>query len=305
MALAYVAGAELMDMEFVQFHPTALRLKNARAILISEAVRGEGARLVNRAGVRFMPNYHELAELAPRDVVTAAIHQEMHAAGTDHVLLTLDALSPEFIVSRFPNIHQACLAEGLDITREPIPVAPAAHYSIGGVRTDLDGQTTLQGLWACGEVAATGVHGANRLASNSLLECLVFARRAVDRTTEMGVPPVPRGADKDVVPLARDEAGPPPLELAGLGQLMTDDVGVVRHADGLRRARDTMEAWAPAGAPPSISSRLIVARLMAEAALLRTETRGAHVRADYPHDEERWRRHIVFRKGAEPRCLGA
>jgi L-aspartate oxidase len=169
-----------MDMEFVQFHPTALCSRNGRSVLISEAVRGEGAQLLNQAGKRFMPAYHELAELAPRDVVACAIDQEMSASGARSVFLSLQHLDPEFVKRRFANIYQACLAQGVDITRDPVPVALAAHYSIGGVRTDLDARTSLAGLWACGEVAATGVHGANRLASNSLLECIVFANRAVE-----------------------------------------------------------------------------------------------------------------------------
>src|ERR1019366_9068000 len=180
IALAYRAGAEMMDMEFVQFHPTALHTRDGNSLLISEAVRGEGAYLVNAAGHRFLLDHDKLGELAPRDVVAWAIHQEMKKTGADHVFLSLKHLDPALVRQRFSSIYSACLEHGLDLATDLIPVAPAAHYTIGGVRTDLDGRTNLEGLWACGEVAATGVHGANRLASKSLLECLVFARRAVE-----------------------------------------------------------------------------------------------------------------------------
>ena len=306
VALAYEAGADVMDMEFMQFHPTALNVRGGRAILISEAVRGEGAQLINHAGVRFMPAYHELAELAPRDVVTSAIYQEMTASGTDHVFLTLASLTPEFITRRFPNIYEACLTQGIDITRDPVPVAPAAHYSIGGVWTDIDPRTSLDGLWACGEVAATGVHGANRLASNSLLECLVFAARAVTSAVH-GVPLPPTltpdaGNEKkgyDVI-FEPSKKGYDPFSV---GRLMTEYVGVVRNGEGLRHACAVLDDWERAGR--GSRSRLLIARLMAQGALLRAETRGAHVREDYPEADARWLQHIVFRKGADPRCLGA
>ncbi|MGE5598809.1 MAG: L-aspartate oxidase, partial [Bacteroidota bacterium] len=177
IALAYQAGAQVVDMEFMQFHPTALSLPGAPHFLISETVRGEGGVLRNERGVRFMPAYHELADLAPRDVVSRAIARELAGSGADHVYLDLSALTPERIKTRFPNICETCRQYGLDITKDPIPVAPAAHYMMGGVATDLWGRSTLPGLFACGEVACTGVHGANRLASNSLLEDLVFANR--------------------------------------------------------------------------------------------------------------------------------
>ncbi|HXK33412.1 MAG TPA: L-aspartate oxidase, partial [Dehalococcoidia bacterium] len=186
IALAYRAGAEVQDMEFIQFHPTALRLPGVPVFLISEAVRGEGAVLRNAAGERFMPGYHEKAELAPRDVVARAIVSEMTKTGADSVYLDVTHLDAARVTARFPQIYRHCLDHGVDITREPVPVSPAAHYMMGGVRTNTWGETTLPGLYACGEVACTGVHGANRLASNSLLETVVFAKRIVERITGAG-----------------------------------------------------------------------------------------------------------------------
>ena len=178
IAMAYHAGAEIADMEFVQFHPTALNIEGAPRFLLSEAMRGEGGVLRNEAGRRFMPRYHERAELAPRDIVSRAIVSEMERTATRTVYLDMTALDPRYLRGRFPKIYETCLRYGFDLTREMLPVSPAAHYLMGGVRTDLEGRTTLGGLYAAGEVACTGVHGANRLASNSLLEGLVFGARA-------------------------------------------------------------------------------------------------------------------------------
>src|ERR687894_1016992 len=178
MAMAYAAGAELADMEFVQFHPTALNIEGAPRFLLSEALRGQGGVLRNAEGRRFMPRYHDRAELAPRDVVSRSIVAEMERTATRTVFLDMTALAPSYLRARFPKIYDTCLRFGLDITRDPLPVSPAAHYVMGGVRTDLEGRTSLAGLYAAGEVACTGVHGANRLASNSLLEGLVFGARA-------------------------------------------------------------------------------------------------------------------------------
>ncbi len=178
MAMAYRAGAEIQDIEFVQFHPTALHLEGVPRFLLSEALRGEGAQLRNTRGERFMPRYHPLAELAPRDVVARAIVAEMAATGASHVLLDLSHREPGFVRARFPRIYETCLHYAIDLERQPAPVAPAAHYAMGGVRTDLDGRASLPHLYAAGEAASTGVHGANRLASNSLLEAVVFGARA-------------------------------------------------------------------------------------------------------------------------------
>ena len=306
IALAYRAGAEMMDMEFMQFHPTALYSRNGRSFLISEAVRGEGAYLVNAAGRRFVLDHDQRGELAPRDVVAWAIHQEMKKTGTDHVFLSLKHLDPALVRRRFSSIHSSCLEQGLDLAADLIPVAPAAHYTIGGVRSDLDGRTNLGGLWACGEVACTGVHGANRLASNSLLECLVFARRAVEDAAQTAARPGP-------VPLTRLLQGPPdlsPLESPGqsfqsLAALMTDYVGLLRNERGLQKALAELDRLEELYGAQSLEwrNRLIVSRLMARAALLRRETRGVHRREDFPDSDPAWRNHIVFQKDREPALL--
>ncbi|MEX0800605.1 MAG: L-aspartate oxidase [Dehalococcoidia bacterium] len=303
IALAYRAGAEVTDMEFFQFHPTALHLPGARPFLISEAVRGEGAHLLDTNGDRFMPAYDERAELAPRDIVARAILDRTHKTGADHVLLDVTALDPARIIARFPQIYRTCLEHGLDITRQPIPVSPAAHYTMGGVRTSTWGETTVPGLYACGECACTGVHGANRLASNSLLETVVFAHRVVRRTLERpdtAAEPSPDATD--LSPAAPAEA--PPLILDALKSLMWDDVGIVRDGDGLSRAKAALAAWnatleTPTDRPAhELADLLTCARLVAEAALAREESRGAHYRTDFPEPREEWRRHIVFRRGA-------
>jgi L-aspartate oxidase len=191
VALGYRAGAEIMDMEFIQFHPTALRLPNVPVFLISEAVRGEGALLLNTRGERFMPGYDSRAELAPRDIVARAIVSEMARTGSDHVFLDVTHLPPERVLARFPQISHYCAEHGLDITKERIPVSPAAHYMMGGVRTNAWGETNIANLYACGETACTGVHGANRLASNSLLETVDFAKRVVGGPRASAPPPTP------------------------------------------------------------------------------------------------------------------
>ncbi len=266
VALAARAGARIADMEFLQFHPTALDA-GERAFLVSEAVRGEGAWLVDAGGERFMPAEHPDAELAPRDVVAAAIQRRL--ARGERSYLTVAHLDRERIRGRFANLVAGCADAGYDLLAEPVPVAPAAHYLMGGVATDVHGQTSLTGLYAAGECARSGAHGANRLASNSLLECFVFARRAVDAGLEraQGEPletPPPR-------PMAR-------ARLAELRRRMWRDAGVVRNEAGLRRLLDWLEAQ-----PDSNSA--LVARLVAEAALARTESRGAHRRADQPAED--------------------
>jgi L-aspartate oxidase len=303
VALAYQAGAEIADMEFIQFHPTALRLPGVPAFLISEAVRGEGGVLRTVEGRAFMSEYHEQKDLAPRDVVARAIVAEMTRDGSDHVLLDVTHLPPEKVSARFPQIFHFCLQQGLDITHVPIPVSPAAHYMMGGVRTNTWAETSLRGLYACGEVACTGVHGANRLASNSLLETVVFARRAIDRTLS-GEGPDPLSS-AETRPLSQASASPPQASMPGkpdLQTLMWDDVGIIRSAESLSRARETLAAWqsqlpAPADRPShEIANLMLAGRLVAEAALIREESRGAHYRTDFPEPRESWRRHIVFRK---------
>jgi len=311
IALAYRAGAEVMDMEFVQFHPTALRLPGVQPFLISEAVRGEGGILRDLRGERFMPEYDERAELAPRDVVARAIVDRMEATGADHVLLDVTHLDRGHVIARFPQIYRFCLDAGLDITREPIPVSPAAHYTMGGVRTNVWGETTLPGLYACGECACTGVHGTNRLASNSLLETVVFAQRVVQRTVEApGGRAQPTPGTLVLSEPTVSEAGAPSREAAQ--SLMWDNAGIVRDAGGLSRAKAALSAWdaalagergagdpkfAPTGrAALELRDLVLCSRLVAEAALLREESRGAHYRTDFPAARDEWRRHLVFRR---------
>jgi len=302
VAVAYRAGAEIADMEFIQFHPTALRLPGVPVFLISEAVRGEGALLKDARGRRFMPEYDERAELAPRDIVARAIHSELAASGADRVYLDITHLPAERVSARFPQIYRYCLEHGLDITKEPVPVSPAAHYMMGGARTNVWGETTVPGLYACGECACTGVHGANRLASNSLLETVVFAKRVIDRTLLNGEQPAAAPRTPDARPLpAPAIAEAPPLSRGALQSLMWDEVGIVRDGEPLARACATLSAWqawlpAPADRPAhELANLVLCGRLAAEAALLREESRGAHYRRDFPQPRDEWRRHVVFR----------
>jgi L-aspartate oxidase len=304
VALAYQAGAEITDMEFIQFHPTALRMPGVAVFLISEAVRGEGGILRNTEERRFMPDYHPSAELAPRDVVARAILSEMGKSGSDHVYLDVTHLPPGKVSSRFPQIYRFCLDRGLDITRQPIPVSPAAHYTMGGIRTNLWGETNLRGLYACGEVACTGVHGANRLASNSLLETVVFAKRVIDRTVSRTQEPLL--STPDALPLPEPQpAEAPPLDRPALQSLMWEKVGITRDASSLAQAQRLLAAWdASDRAAPSdrasheLANLLTTGRLSAEAALMRQESRGAHYRTDFPEPSDAWLRHIVFRRDA-------
>ncbi len=303
IALAYRAGADVQDMEFIQFHPTALRMPGVPIFLISEAVRGEGGILRNAAGERFMLRYSEQAELAPRDVVARSIVSEMATTGTDRVYLDITHLAASRITARFPQIYRYCFEHGLDMTKEPVPVSPAAHYLMGGVRTNTWGETTVRGLYACGEVACTGVHGANRLASNSLLETIVFGKRIIERTLEASGEAAPQTADaRDLAPFVHEGAGVP--DRASLQSLMWDKVGIVRDGDGLAQATRQLAAWraglTPAHDRPSheLANLLLVGRLMAEAAQAREESRGAHYRTDFPEPREEWRRRLVFRRGA-------
>ena len=303
VALALRAGAEVADLEFVQFHPTVLWLgadARGQQPLVSEAVRGEGALLLDIEGRRFMPDVHPLAELAPRDVVAKAIMRSMLATGSPHVWLDARALGADGWARRFPTILASCRQHGIDPAVDLIPVGPAQHYASGGVLTDLDGRTSLPGLYACGEVACTGVHGANRLASNSLLEGLVFAERigAVLAQSE-GVrrEPVARPATPGLVPqVARRQ----------IQQAMADDAGVLRSRDSLTTAGATLaELRDTPGAQPctedwETTNVHAVASVLAHHALLREETRGSHWREDYPErDDARWRRRLVGRLDAD------
>lgn len=300
VALAYHAGAEIMDMEFFQFHPTALRMAGVPPFLITEAVRGEGGILRNIHGEPFMALYHPKAELAPRDVVSRAILTEMERTGSRHVLLDVTHLPSAKVASRFPQVYRFCLEHGLDITKEPIPVSPAAHYMMGGVRTNIWGETNIRGLFACGEVACTGVHGANRLASNSLLETVIFAKRVIERTLDYHDAPL---ALPDAVDLSEAIVGEaPPLSRVHLQDLMWKKVGIVRSGESLQQAKEILSAWHAALPAPTdrlsheLANLLIVARLVTEAALMRQESRGAHYRTDFPEPSDAWHRHIVFRR---------
>ncbi|MFB8401732.1 L-aspartate oxidase [Streptomyces sp. NPDC055912] len=311
VALALRAGAEVSDLEFVQFHPTVLFLgagSEGQQPLVSEAVRGEGAHLVDADGVRFMVGQHELAELAPRDIVAKAITRRMQEHGTENMYLDARHFGAEMWEERFPTILAACRSHGIDPVTEPIPVAPAAHYASGGVRTDLRGRTTVPGLYACGEVACTGVHGANRLASNSLLEGLVFAERIADDV----IAAAPRAAGAPVLPATPVTL---PLPVAGartrIQRIMTAGAGVLRSEASLREAAEALDALhsdAVAGGTddtkagePGVDSwettnLLCVSRVLVAAARRREETRGCHWREDHPDREDtEWRRHLVVR----------
>jgi len=304
-AMARRAGAELSDMEFLQFHPTALYLPGVPRFLLSEALRGEGAQLRNSAGERFMPRYHELAELAPRDVVARAIQCELKTDSAAEATVYLDVthLDGEKLKLRFPTIYQTCLRYGIDITRQGIPVRPAAHYAMGGVRTGLDGRASLPGLYAAGEAACTGVHGANRLASNSLLEGLVFGMRAAVAMAKEGA----------AVSVGRAETAPSCGSGAGddeelrqeARQLMESNVGIVRDAAGLSAAVARLEEIRTALPPACDRQRAETHNLVesglaiARSALARTESRGGHYRSDYPEkDDARFRKHSVMRGDA-------
>jgi L-aspartate oxidase len=306
VALAFNAGAEIADMEFFQFHPTALRMPGVPPFLISEAVRGEGGVLKNTEGVRFMPGYHEKADLAPRDIVARSILNEMKKTGSDKVYLDVTHLSPTTVATRFPHIYRFCLDRGLDITSSRIPVAPAAHYMIGGVRTNSWGETSIAGLFATGEVACTGVHGANRLASNSLLEAIVFSRRIIEKTKNKSKDRAAGGEkSKDMRCSLGRRPRPnvvPPASLATMQQLHWDKVGIIRDKEGLNYTAGVLAAWQSSLPQPTdqpsyeLSNLILTGRLLAEAAFIREESRGAHFRSDFPQSSPAWQRHIVWKK---------
>ena len=309
-ALAYRAGAELRDMEFMQFHPTVLYIAGSSRHLLTEALRGEGAYLRDRNGHRFMPEYHKLAELAPRDDVSRAITAQM--AKTQHpcVYLDLSHLDAGYIRDRFPGIDRLCRGFDLDMTRDPIPVRPGAHYMIGGVTIDHDGRTTLPGLWAAGEVSSSGLHGANRLASNSLLEGLVHGARAAEDIVRMldSSPSVPL----EVPPIHGDSpvVKHDPLDLADIREslraLMWRSVGISRDAKSLAEAADQVDFWCryvlgqvfPDPAGWTMQNMLVVARLMIAAASEREESRGVHTRRDFPEPNPAWAHHISLQRPA-------
>jgi L-aspartate oxidase len=304
-AIAYRAGVELRDMEFMQFHPTVLYIAGSSRTLITEAIRGEGALLVDANGARFMPSYDPRAELAPRDIVSQAIADRMNETQHPCVYLDLSTLDPAHALRRFPGIAKSCAEFGIDITRDPIPVRPGAHYMIGGVTVDHDGRTTLPGLWGSGEVTSSGLHGANRLASNGLLEGLVYGARAGAAASAAAL----EMADSyQALPLENIPLEPSgePLDLLdirnSLKSLMWRAVGVIREGKQLTEAAKTVDQWCHYAlsrqfAEPEgweLQNMLTVARMMIQAALEREESRGVHLRSDFPASGgPDWRRHLT------------
>jgi len=309
-AMAFRAGATMADMEMVQFHPTVLYVAGATRSLISEAVRGEGAYLVDRTGTRFMGEHHEMGELAPRDVVSRAILEQMAHTGATHVFLDVRHIGAGAFARRFPYINSQCLSFGIDPGEDLIPVHPAAHYMIGGARADMEGRTSIEGLLACGEAACTGLHGANRLASNSLTEAVVLGRRcgrvvgtdlakANDKLTARRVDWVNEPSDRTELDLVDIRNS--------LRSVMWRNVGIVRRGERLSETLEIVDFWGryvldkefyddPAGW--EVQNMLTAAYLITECALRRTETRGVHYREDFPTTDPVWRRHQYVRRTA-------
>ena len=319
VALGFAAGARVMDMEFYQFHPTALRLKGAPTFLLSEAMRGEGAVLRDRNGRAFMAEYHPMGDLAPRDVVSRAIASEMERADGETAYLDISHLPSNVVQSRFPTIYHFCLNYGLDITREPAPVAPAAHYMMGGIKIDTWGRTNVQGLYGCGEAACSAVHGANRLASNSLLDTLVFARRLVNSSLGRAPEDAPEhgeSSDHSHGFESPDSAGGfivrrvperapvcatmPSPGLENLQDLTWRNAGINRNGSRLLLTARILNVWQRMMPAPTdrasweLSNMALLARLVVESALLRQESRGSHFREDFPETRAEWEKHIVL-----------
>jgi L-aspartate oxidase len=311
--MAYRAGAVMRDMEFMQFHPTALYGSENPTLLLTEALRGEGAYLRDDAGDRFMVGSHPRAELAPRDVVVRHMKRVFDRDKTDHVWLDARHLDCAFLQERFPTVYNGLKARGYDLCTQLIPISPASHYFIGGALTDTWGRTTIPGLYACGETASTGIHGANRLASNSLLEGLVFGDRTVrelDRYLSVSDPAV-RKVRLDLADEPREGNDPAAVaeQRKAMAQLMTDLCGIVRTKAGLAKADAALEAIESSLVAPGLTvgeleliNLLTVARHIIASAALREESRGVHLRSDFPErDDAHWSRHVLIRREPETR----
>ena len=296
-----------MYLEIIQFHPTVLFHPENKSFLISEAVRGEGALLKNINGKRFMPEYHSLNELAPRDVVSRAIFAEMKKTGSQHVFLDITFKGREYLENRFPNIYKTCLGYGIDMARDMIPVAPAEHYCMGGIRADVYGRTNIKGFFACGECACNGIHGANRLASNSLLEGLVFGRMIGVQAEDILNCTGRSISFEDVVNKTGRKANEidKKAAIADMQNIMTENVGIIRHEKGLKNALDKINAHGKIIEDMKNESIIdfelqniqLLSRLIIESALERKESRGAHFRADFDKtNDESWKRHIIKKK---------
>lgn len=309
MALAYFAGAVMQDMEFVQFHPTALAIDgDENRFLISEAVRGEGAKLVDSDGIEFMHKYHEKRELAPRDIVTRANYNEMLSQKADNVYLNATCIDSDKLAKRFPNISKKCLENGIDISKDFIPVAPAAHYMMGGIKTNIEGETSIRGLYAIGEAASTGLHGGNRLASNSLLECVVCAYEVANflKTKELNPPKQIDVCIKDIIEKYSDEIYLEEIDVTemkkSLKNIMWQGAGIFRSEETLKNALDAVEnlkmnfhrtAKCLSKSEYEFRNMLAVAEMVIISALRRRESRGAHFRTDYLQTDEKSRHSIL------------
>nr|WP_092074081.1 L-aspartate oxidase [Dendrosporobacter quercicolus]NSL47773.1 L-aspartate oxidase [Dendrosporobacter quercicolus DSM 1736]SDM76959.1 L-aspartate oxidase [Dendrosporobacter quercicolus] len=307
VCFAYRAGAELMNLELVQFHPTAFYHPENKNFLISEAVRGEGALLKNIKGIRFMPEYHEFNELAPRDVVSRAIFEEMRKTDVEYVYLDITFKSKEYLERRFPNIYKTCLGYGVDMAKDYIPVAPVQHYCMGGIKTDEYGRTNITGFYSCGEAACNGIHGANRLASNSLLEGLVFGSRIGKE-----IPNILNNSLKKKDFTFRYETSRAPLNIdkqaikKEIQEIMTKNAGIVRDRDGLLFAKKKVDVYSNLVEQMTnqciddfeLQNYVLLSKLVLESALEREESRGAHFRSDFREtDDKKWRKNIIKKWG--------
>lgn len=299
IAMAYHAGAQIADLEFIQFHPSALYIPNHDAFLISEAVRGEGAWLLNEKGERFMQNIHPLAELAPRDIVAYSIFKQIQQSGTSHVFLSLKHLDANSIKNRFILIYNHLKQFGLDLTTDLIPVAPAAHYMVGGIKTNLDAETNIHGLFVCGEAASTGVMGANRLASNSLLECVVFGKRAGENASKLKNPEFDNPEINPVFINRENETGFLTIQNE-LASLMSNNLGIVRNKPDMVKALQrfneieyNFKSETNEYNHLKIKNMLTVCKLIATSAIAREESRGGHIREDFKNEDEKFRIHII------------